>query len=544
MSVDAHAMGAIVSDPPGAAQATSVRVALASAGSRTSRWVSLHVHVQDAPAAGLAWIVPVKPGTFVDVASDAWLESLEDATAPRVVPPPGPTPACVAAAGVDVAGDPSHVATTAPDVIAAAPDAASLASTLAAWGLALPGDLAPAVAAAGANGDSFLVLRFASPAGDLDTQTLRLVDDAPPAVALALTQATSPVTVTAYALGAGPAVLGASEPLAVDTSSLEWRASGGSTYADASALLLSANPGAWLMDTAGHDPVFVGEPLPDGGDVPALSQSYFARASAYGDASEPSSTCVAAAASWAASTSPVAVACPPAAVGRVGSASGDVPCVETVGPGEIAPGAFRCGGTADDLALALSGLHPGGAWVSRARSVIEPGAFGRDTGVTTAGASGAVASGPVLECSTWASCPPAGGVAPGTPGGSPGTSSSTGGTDPGVSAAGTVAGAALDSSDGCGGDSSSSSDGCGGSTDSGGDSSSESSGSCSGDTSSSSSSSSSSDSCSGDSSSNSNCAVRGASPSGVRGRSPTSRAALLLVAIAFVLRRRARTRIA
>ena len=61
MSLDAHAMGAIVSDPPGAAQATSVRVALAFAGSRTSRWVSLHVHVQDGPAAGLAWIVPVKP---------------------------------------------------------------------------------------------------------------------------------------------------------------------------------------------------------------------------------------------------------------------------------------------------------------------------------------------------------------------------------------------------------------------------------------------------------------------------------------------------
>jgi hypothetical protein len=38
--------------------------------------------------------------------------------------------------------------------------------------------------------------------------------------------------------------------------------------------------------------------------------------------------------------------------------------------------------------------------------------------------------------------------------------------------------------------------------------------------------------------------VRGPSPSGMRGRSPTSRVALLLVAIAFLLRRRGRTSVA
>ncbi|HEX3346402.1 MAG TPA: hypothetical protein VHS09_17580, partial [Polyangiaceae bacterium] len=72
----AEAMGAIVSAPPGAASTTDVRLAVSSTGARTSRWVSLHVH---GSATAFAWVLPVKPSAFVDLTSDAWLESLEDA---------------------------------------------------------------------------------------------------------------------------------------------------------------------------------------------------------------------------------------------------------------------------------------------------------------------------------------------------------------------------------------------------------------------------------------------------------------------------------
>jgi hypothetical protein len=530
---DAKAMGAIVSSPPGAAQTTSVRVAVASAGTRTSRWVSLHVH---GGAASFAWIVPARPGAFVDLASDAWLESLEDATAPRVVPPWAPPPAaCSPASGVDVAGDTAHVATTSPDAIATAADEAALASTLAAWSLALPSDLAPLVENAVARGDSFLVLRFGAATADVDTRTLRLVDSGPPTLDLELTRATSPVAITGYALTSGPATFGSAPPLALDPSLLLWNPGGGSTYAGVTESLLASHAGAWLADATGHDPIFAGEAIPSGGDVPALSQSYFTRASAYGDASEASSACASAASSWAASPSPVALACPRASVGRVGSSAGP-PCQETVAPGELAPDGFRCGGIADDLALALSGLAPGGAWVSRARSVTAPDAPGSDVAVAAGGVATPAEVGPVFTCAGYGgACGQ--GAAP--TGGSPGTSSTGSSSgepspDPGATAAGAVAGAALDNSDGCGGSSdSSSSDGCGGSTstDTGGESSS-----------SSSESSSSSDSCSGDSSnSSSNCAIRGTAPSGMRGRSPMSRAFMLLVAMAFLLRRRGHT---
>ena len=393
------------------------------------------------------------------------------------------------------------------------------------------------------------MLRFAAPPDDVDTRTLRLVDDGPPAVALGLTRSSAQVTVTAYAMGAGLPAFGGEPPIALDPRLIVWGDDGTSTYSGVTQSLLASSPGAWLLDTTGHAPVFEGVGIPGGGEVPSLTQSYFARAFAYGDATSPASACASAASSWATSQFPVAVACPPATVGRVGSPGGEAPCTETVGAGELSPDAFRCGGTSDDLALALSGLAPASAWVSRARSVVAAGAFGADAAIAVAGATAGDDTGPVYTCSAYGgACAGAGGgvsssgVAPG--GGSSssssgaGSSSSSGdpGTDPGVSTAGAVAGAALESSDGCGG-SSDSSDGCGGSPDSSDESSSDD-GSCSG--SSSSSSSSSSDSCSGDSSS-SNCAVWGVKPSGARGRSPTSRILVLMAVFAFLLRRRGRT---
>src|ERR1700761_3225622 len=88
-SRDARATGAIVTSPDGASSTTEVRVAVSSTGTRTSRWASIHVH---GAATSFAWVVPVKPNAFVDLASDGWLEALEDATAPRVVPPDAAPP--------------------------------------------------------------------------------------------------------------------------------------------------------------------------------------------------------------------------------------------------------------------------------------------------------------------------------------------------------------------------------------------------------------------------------------------------------------------
>jgi hypothetical protein len=205
--------------------------------------------------------------------------------------------------------------------------------------------------------------------------------------------------------------------------------------------------------------------------------------------------------------------------------------VEAPTNGEVSPDDLRCGATSDDLAIALSGTAPANAWLTRSRSVLSPGMFGTDTGLSTDSDAGApaAATGPVVTCSGYAeSCgggsgggtptPPGGGATSSSGGNT--ASSSGGNTDPGggvASTVGDVVSAAVDSSsdDGCGGDSSEDSgDSCSGSGGGGDD---VGGGGCDGDPS-------------------TDCSV--ARP---RGRhAPTSRILLLFVALAAVTRRRGR----
>jgi hypothetical protein len=516
-SARAHAMGAVVSSPPGSSSTTDVRIAVSSTGTRTSRWVSLHVH---GTATAFAWVIPVKPSAFVDLTSDAWLESLEDATAPRVVPPEVPPPC--GEGGVEVDGELSHVVTSMPDSVATAADAPTLTGTLAGWGLAVTDDLAPLVDAAGADGDSFVALLYSTGSADVVTRTVRIVDTSSPTIPLALTSGTSNVTVTAYAFSTGEVTFGASPALALDPATLLWLADGSSTYAPVRDTLLTTNPGAWLVESAGNPELFDGEPVPGAGSIPALAPTYFSRAWTYGDATGAPATCTAASSAIAESPLAMAVACPAGSLAHFGDPS----CVEAPADGELPPDDLRCGGIADDLAIALSGMAPAGAWLTRARSVLAANDFGSSPAlVPDANASPA---GPVIACSGYGeTCGGTGGGGPPTPPG--GTSSSSGGaggsgggnSDPGGgnsvgSTVGNVLGAALDAS-------SSTDDGCDGdSSDDGGDSCSSDGGDASG-----------GDDCSGDSSPD--CTI-----GRPRGRAPTSRFLLLVVALAAAARRRGR----
>jgi len=413
----AHAMGAIVTAPPGSSSITAVRIAVASTPTRTTRWVSLDVH---GGATAFAWIVPVKPTGFVDLASDAWLESLEEATAPRVVPPVAPA-ACPVNDEVDVEGQLNPVTTVQCSSVVVAADGPTLATELQAWGLTMSSALAADVAAAGANGDSFVALYYPQTSVDVLTHTLRVVDASPSTFPLDWLPEGGPIDVLAYTVLAGGLTLQPGAPLLVDPSTVLWD-QGGSTYGSVTSATLLSNPGAWLLDTLAQEPVFQPVPLP-GGTIGSLTSTYFDRASAYGDATGEPHTCTAAATAWATSAALVAVACPTGSVARVGAGT----CVETTATGEIAPDAFRCGGISDDLALALSGLAPVSAWISRMRSVVS---VGGDTGVAPGEAvdGGPRAVGPVVTSSGYASdvCPPGGTGAESDGGTNPGTGSSGG----------------------------------------------------------------------------------------------------------------------
>jgi hypothetical protein len=534
-AADARAMGALVSYPAGSAAATEVHLASAGATAPGVRWGSLRV--QGTPTR-FAWVLPVHAGAYVDLASDAWLESLEAASAPRVIPP-DPTPKCGLSAVPETDGDSSHHATVAPDAVEIAADRPSLDATLAAHGLALTSDLSPGIDAAAAAGARFVVLEFAG-APDVRTRAVRIVDDSPPAVSLSLLRgASTGTTVTAYAVEAGSARIGYAGPLVLDPAFLRWGAGGTSTYAAATEAMLLGSPGSWLVDTTAHDAVFGSVPVQGGSPVPALDDSYYARAAAYADATDSPAACTSAATAASAGASPVALACPAGATARVDVTTA---CTETVGAGEVDPSVFRCGGISDDLALALSGLAPNQVWITRSRTVLSADVAGDDAtvGVDT----GATALGPVLAATgydTTCSSPATGGGSSGAPSGSSsGSNSNDPNAGPSANDLGNAAAGAAAASSGCGGDTSS--DSCGGDTSQTSDGTdSSSSSSCGGDTTSSSSSSSSSDSCGGDTSSSSSSSSCTTAARTQRSRTPASRALLIAVAaLAFVRRARRR----
>src|SRR5262245_48684808 len=62
------------------------RVAVASANNQSVLWTSLRF---EAAAGPVGVVIPVPLGAFLDHSSDAWLEALDVATAPRVLPPDG-----------------------------------------------------------------------------------------------------------------------------------------------------------------------------------------------------------------------------------------------------------------------------------------------------------------------------------------------------------------------------------------------------------------------------------------------------------------------
>lgn len=494
----ARAMGAVVSSPAGASSAVAVRVAVAASdepGAPTAKWGSVTVQ---GSATAFAWIVPVRPGALLELSPDAWLEALEAATAPRVVPP-DPAPPCDFTGGAEVEGSFTPTATTAPGAVVVATDRATLDAALASWGLAVTPELSPALDAVLASGSDLVAMLFTDVPGTVVTRTVRIVDDAPAAVTLSLLTGGSHgngVQVTAFALRDSSPSFGAQPDLTVDPAALLWRSDGTSSYASARDAMLEANPGRWILETSGPSLVSAPTVLPDGSAVPSLTSAYESLLANAGDA-----------------------------------------------------------GTSDDLAVALglglgdAGGRSGEKWLARGRIVIPAGALGQDAPITS---SSLDAIGPVLTAAGYAqtceaSAPPP--VQQPGSSGAPGSGNGTASGQQGPSSSGAVdigagaATAAANSSDGCGGDSSDSSgDGCGGDTSSsseGDDSSgSDSSSGCSG---SSTDSSSDSGGCSGssDSSSSGDCSVEAGVRRHPRG-SAASRFLLFLVGVAALARRKTR----
>ncbi|WP_437676350.1 DUF2330 domain-containing protein [Sorangium sp. So ce131] len=376
---DALAAGAWL---PGAGQASiEQRIAVAAGPERTALWTSLRFQGAGGP---VALVVPVPPLAAIDVSSDAWLEALEAATAPRVLPPQGVSPYCpgeeAGASPFHVVGQLAHEATLSPSEVTVLADAEAVALWAASAGLALSPETAAQLAAL--QGVRFAAARFDAPGGPAITKALRVVAaGGEPLLPLSLTRAGDDgVLVTAWLLGDGRGALPSAAPVRLPAASLTWDArSQASDYEDIrlDALAQAGFRGA-LVEGASHEALSRSVAL--GGDsIDSVVKAYFARAVAYGDASDAPGTCAAVAAAALESSLPVAASCPRAEHGVV---DGSSECAESPGRDETDPDLLRCGPIADDLAVALSGLAPSSVWLTRASLWVAPGQAGTDWPLT------------------------------------------------------------------------------------------------------------------------------------------------------------------
>lgn len=521
LSGHARAAGAWISS--GALEPIEQRVAVSVGPDRTTLWTSLRF---DAAAGNVGIVVPAPAGSSLDFSSDAWFEALEVATAPRVFPPLDESPYCPGQSGpatiFDIAGQIAHTKSLPVDDVAVLDDAGAVALWAAKSGLDLSPELATSLGALG--GVRFVAVRFVAPGGPAITRTLRVaMPGAAPLLPLALTRAgAKPLLITSFTIGAGRAAASGSVDVTIPPADLAWNAkTKKSNYLDARAAILAAEGSdASLVECAGAAPLTTNVSIAGGtASIDGLVTAFFDRAAAYGDSLADPTSCIAGAAVALTSSSPVAASCPRADLGVIDPAA---PCVETVQGGGVDPAKLRCGGVADDLAVALSGLYPTDAWLTRRSSQIPAGKPGVDwplvfnggapvspvrtaksldlagCGSASASAGTGATSGGMSTSGVTASSSgsPDGMVFAGVGGSSPsgGVGSGNVGGD-NSSGSGSIDPTPLDVSCGCSGTSSTSdtrsSDSCDGSSDT-------SSGSCSGDTSS-------GDTCSGSSSSSSGC---------------------------------------
>jgi hypothetical protein len=353
------------------------RVVVAVGPDRVTTWSSLRF---DAAAGPVGMVVPVASGASLDWASDAWIEALEVATAPRIFPPDGTSATCPGEeeplSAFQVEGQTAHSITLVPLEAMILDDVPTVAVWADLYGLVLP----PAVEAqlGALTGHHFAVMRYDAPPGFSVTPTLRVTTPgATPAMPLALTRASGQsLLATTWTFGAGRAAFVGATEATVNADGLAWNAAQGtSTYRELRELtLLALGAGGVIVEAAGHEPLAKSVSIADGtASIDAVVTTYASRAAAYGDASGDPAACALAMASALAGVLPVADVCPRGELAVVGPS---VPCTETVGAGEADPEKLRCGPEADDLALALSGLQPANAWVTRTALLIADGKSG------------------------------------------------------------------------------------------------------------------------------------------------------------------------
>lgn len=349
------AAGQVLLVADGAAPATieHVWVTTASAPERTTVWVA----VKTTEAGGrFGVVVPIRDTTRLDTGELAFVEALEQGTAPRTLPPTDrDLPACSPVPlEADVADEPFPDAVLEPLRIEHVGASEDLAAALSANGL-LPAKGAVERLDSVAGGAAKVLLLY--DAGDRGgvTAPLRLVESSTwAAVPFGLLRAglAHDLRVTHVALGAEAMTLENLDVGAASDIDFRWQArSAESDYAVARERRLRAAGGRLAVrEPVGAGVLYDWLTLPDGATSKSIARRYLERAVSERDVVD---GCVAALVAVRAGGLVVAPSCTPGALAS-GVARAE-PCGEVSPEAPVAPTLLGCDG-ADELAFAHSGL--------------------------------------------------------------------------------------------------------------------------------------------------------------------------------------------
>ncbi len=479
------------------AEATQVRVAIAPAPDRTTRWYG----VTASGTQPFAWIVPIARGAAVDAPSSAWLEALDVVSAPRVASSCGGS-AMETVRAIELGTDmplPKLV------IVSASSDVdAALAGfyvqdevRVVLEGILQTHDLA--------------VLRVVAPT----PATIRVVDrDTDVRVPMSLVRSPRDVDIVTFVLSDRRAAMGAA---VAPPSKIHWFGQHSDYLIARDGVLASAGPGGLLTEAALPSSVLTNQRISPT-IVPSLALEYFSRAALYGDATGSLASCLNSASSMGGT-----VQTPYCARGDL-AGSAAFPCSTASG--------LTCGPHADDLALAMAGRVPQDVWITRFVGRIGANQSAPDFPVT---ALGGPEVGLLRIAASSCKSPPSGST--------PSGGSSGGDVDQGGGCSGSVAtsDSTGSSGDDCGSDSSvsdSSGDDCSSDTSNAGDS-------CDSDTSNAGDSCDSGgggEDCSGGGGGGGDCAEATPRKNKTAGKSPVSRLALSAALVLLPLRRITRRR--
>ncbi len=412
-SRQASACGACFTTPPEQGSqvpslVTSHRMALSISTTQTVLWDQ--IRYSGSPSE-FAWVLPVKPGTRVEVATDAWFDVLEAATSPLVMPPEldcaagpncsvsGPiiargTSGCSAddgAAsplvptddGVDVV---SHGSAGPYEAVILHPDDPdALPKWLASHGYVLPDEMGPVVSAYAKEGFDFVALRLLPSAGIQQMRPIRVVmPGAVPALPLRMVAGGTGAStaITLFVIGEGRWRVGNFPEAAFSSSVLTWDFDDSSTnYAEIRESLLAKDGRSFFTEYAQQGALFsaVDNPYTDTERSYSTSNGWrnFTIADAYVEQGflngESSSTdCGAGMSGYAFDSRRVVDPCV------------DGECVAVDPREEIDARDLMCDPPLgsdlplDDLAMALVGSHPSEVWVTRLEARLGRAAFADD----------------------------------------------------------------------------------------------------------------------------------------------------------------------